>query len=683
MLFFKKTKQEHSRYLPSFSQWSQFLKILTTKEKVIFFFLIIAFTTSLTYSVFNFYYQNTEIVPANYETLRYGIIGQPQFINPLYAQSSETDKSLLELMFSGLMKYDKSGNPVPDLIKDYNFTDEGKTFEFSLKDNIKWHDGQPLTIDDVIFTIELIQDPSYLSPLYPNWSNIEAIKMSENKGIFKLKQPYNNFIDNLSNLKIMPKHVWSDMSAQTIFKSERLNIISPIGSGPYKAKSINQNKDGKIRIISLEANKNYYEKKSYIQNIEIFFLSEKKDPKTNNATTSSKKELLNLLKIGALDGGFVDNGVEYNEKEFANSKKYNIKNTDYFAIFFNTQNDLLSNKKIRQALNLATNKQELLSNSKTQGYIINSPILSEFYNFPAAENTPTFDLEKAKKILSEEGFIETNGILSKTTKKTSGFELKHNLEMGDSGAEVKKLQECLAKDKDIYPDGTANGNFGNGTKEAVIAFQEKYADEILKPSELNKGTGKVMGATLKKLNTLCFTIPEEQSKTSITIKTIKNTTLENTAETIKEQWKKIGIDVKIEALDSSDIKKTIIKKDYDAILFGERFSSSPDLLPYWHSSQIFDPGWNLSVYQNKDLDKILEKSRLYSNGFDNERIKLLSAAEKILIEETPAIFLYSTDYIYILNNKIKGFSIEKSLDQSKIFNDMPNWYISEKRIWKK
>lgn len=672
MLFLKKPEQRQ-KFLPSFNQWSQFFKVLTTKEKILFLTLIVSFVLSLTYSLSNFYYQNTELVPAYDGDMDYAIIGQPQFINPLYAQSSETDKTLMELVFSGLMKYDTEGNPVPDLINEYKFIENGKVLEFTLKKDIKWHDGNPLTIDDVIFTIELVQDPSYLSPLYANWSNVEVIKTADDKGIIKLNQPYSNLLDHLANLKIMPKHIWSDMPVQSIFKNEKLNITSPIGSGPYKMKNVIQDKDGRVRMMSLQANKEYYGKKAYIKDLDIFFLSENKENKN-----SAKAEIARLLKSGAIDGAMIDNNIDYSSNR---TNRYNIKNTDYFAVFLNTQAKILSNKEIRRALDLATDKQEVIDKAiKGQGYIINSPTLSEYYQDTKTEHR--YDIEESKKILKDLGYEEKDGIMKKVITKANTTQIKSTLEVGDNGAEVKKLQECLAKDKDIYPDGTINGNFGNETKKAVIAFQEKYAEDILKPAGLDKGTGKVAGSTIKKINELCFADSEESTELSITLKVLKTPSLETAANTIKDQWSRIGIRVDVVAQDANEIKKSALKKDYDAIILGEKLYSSPELLTYWHSSQIIDPGWNLSVYQNDDLDTLLEKNRTIIENDDNKK-ETLSEIEKLISENVPAIYLYSSDYPYAFSKDLKGFSLKKSVDQTKIFDSVTDWYTKEERIWKK
>lgn len=680
MLFFKKPEQKKRHFFPSFSQWSQFLKVLKPKEKFLFFFLLITFLLSATYSSLDFYYKNTELVPAEYGTMRYGMIGQPQFINPLYAPSSEIDKAILELMFSGLMKYDDEGKTIPDLIDEYKFIENGKIMEFSLKENIKWHDGMPLTINDVIFTLELVQNPSYLSPLYNSWTNVEMIKTADNKGIIRLNQPYGNLLDNLASLKIMPEHIWKEMPVQSIFKNEKFNIITPIGSGPYKAGNIIKNQDGKIRIMTLISNKDYFGKKPYLNEFQIYFLTEKRD-ENKEPSGIAKKELLNLLQKGSIDGAIIDSNSSYDKNSFTHTTEYNIKNPEYFALFLNTQTKLFSNKNIRKAVDLAINKETIISKAvKGQGYVVNSPTLSEFYQNKETEHLQGID--KAISLLEEEGFQEKDGIRVKTLKKAGGFELKSTLQSGSSGAEVKKLQECLAKDKEIYPDGTINGNFGDNTKKAVIAFQEKYASEILEPAGITEGTGKVMGATLKKLNELCFADSEDQTRLSITLKTLKNPGLEAAAQEIKDQLSKIGFEIEINALDANDIKKVIIKKEYDSILFGERLFSTPDLLPYWHSSQTHDPGWNVSNYQNKDLDKALEKARKIPDPSDEERIKLIEEIEKIITEDSPAIFLYSTDYRYLFSKELSGLTVKKAIDQTKIFDNVPNWYLKEKRVWK-
>src|SRR3989338_11019389 len=101
---------------PSKSQWSQFFAILSKKEKLAFLLFLILFFGSSIFLIFNFYYKNTEKVAANGGTFVEGLVGSPRFINPIYGEIYDIDRDLLQFIFSGLMKYNKDGKIVPDLI---------------------------------------------------------------------------------------------------------------------------------------------------------------------------------------------------------------------------------------------------------------------------------------------------------------------------------------------------------------------------------------------------------------------------------------------------------------------------------------------------------------------------------------------------------------------------------------
>ncbi len=652
--------------MPSVKQWAQFFKVLSLKEKVLFLFLlgITIFSFSLVFS--KFIDNHTDLVPAQGGEIKEGKIGQPQFINPLYAYSSQIDKEIIELVFSGLMNYDSEGNIVPDLIKDYQISNDGKSIEFSIKENVKWHDNQSLTIDDVIFTFNLVQDPNYLSPLRANFQGIEIEKMSDYKALIRLKQKYAGFFDNLVNLKILPQHIWKDIAASKMMSNEKLNLLSPIGSGAYMIKTVDQDKDKQVKSITLEINKRYYNDKPNIQNIKFVFFDKKED-------------FVNALKKGVIDAGVLDTAGEYDLEDFKNSNITLLKTPNYFTLFYNNSKTPLNDKEIRKALDLVINKQEVLEKGlNNQGEIVSSPIVPFFYGFNEPEIIVTDD---PITILEEQGFEEKDGIMTKTIKKTSGFEFKKVLKIGSTGADVTKLQECLAEDPEVYT-GEASGYFGSQTKEAVIRFQEKYKEDILTPSGLSEGNGSVSTSTIKKLNEVCFKVPDENIQLSFTIKTTENPSLIKTAENIKEQWEKIGIKVEIKQLNSTEIKKTIRDRDFDILLFGEKLGGIPDPLPFWHSSQVIDPCLNISIYKNEQVDGLLEKARMYTDFKSIDRKMALEDFQDTLIEDYPATFLYSSYGAYVTNKKIKGITLDKLPDLEKRFIDVYNWYISEKRIWK-
>ncbi|MBI2041515.1 MAG: hypothetical protein HYT20_00665, partial [Candidatus Nealsonbacteria bacterium] len=272
--------------LPSKKQWAQIFKVLTKKEKTAFFAFLGIFLASLASLLVVFYTNGTEIKPGIGGKYTEGMVGSPRFINPLYAQGSDVDRSLVEVIFSGLMKYDGSGNIVPDLAKNLDVKEDGKVYEVYLKENLLWHDGKPLTADDAIFTLKTIQNSDYKSPLRGNYLGVEIEKIDENGIRFKLKFPYAGFLERLT-FKILPKHIWENISPQN-FLLTNYNL-RPIGSGPYKFRDLKQDSSNKITSMDFTR---FGE--SHIAQIVFRFFD-------------AKKQLVEAAKHGEIDGFSVDN----------------------------------------------------------------------------------------------------------------------------------------------------------------------------------------------------------------------------------------------------------------------------------------------------------------------------------------------------------------------------------------
>jgi ABC-type transport system substrate-binding protein len=655
---------------PSRYQWGQFFRILGKKEKILFLIFSVLFLGSLISVFSNYYLNKTESVAAKGGSFTEGVVGQPRFINPIYSSSNDADRDIVELLFSGLMKYDENGQLAYDLAKDIKIEGEGKTYRIFLKNNAVWSDSDsaskpiPLTSDDVIFTIKTIQSSDYKSPLRANWISVETEKINDFELTLKLKNPYASFLENLT-LKILPRHIWQNISAQNFPLS--IYNLKPVGSGPYTFQKLTQN-DTRYSYLTLAANKNYYGTKPYISEINFKFFENE-----INLAQAAKKGELNGFSLT------YPKNISAYEPLFQN---YNFIIPRYFAVFFNPDNSkALSDIKVRQALNYGTDKQgilEALSGQKVE--VVDSPILPNIYGFGSPEKNYNFDLEKAKTLLDEAGYKESEtGIREKITTKQPAFQFKSNLQTGSSGTEVEELQKCLAKDPSVYPSGEITGTFGAKTKEAVIAFQEKYFADILTPGGQTKGTGAVLSLTRKKLNELCSPASQETISLKISIVTVDQPMLIDTANILKEQWKKLGADIEIAT--SSDPENNVIKpRNYEALLYGEALGKNPDPFPFWHSTQVKDPGLNLAIYENDDADKLLEDAREILD--DSERQKKLEEFQNIVIIDAPCVFLYSSDYAYFVLKDVMGVKEKMITDPSKRFTSVENWYIKQKRVWK-
>lgn len=655
--------------LPSKNQWGQFLKILSKKERLIFFgFLFLFFISSSLLSI-NFYLKNTLPEPTEGGEYIEGVVGFPRWINPVYSPSNDADQDLTELLFSGLMKYNEAGKIISDLIEKYEVFEDGEIWEFYLKENIFWSDGKPLISDDVVFTITTIQNPDIKSPLRPNWLGVEVEKINERGIRFTLKNKSAIFLEN-SVIKIIPKHIWESVLPQN-FPLSSYNL-KPVGSGPYKLKDLLQDQEGKIISLTLVRNPKYFGKTPYLNQVSFRFFDK-------------EEKLIESFKKGEIKGF---SPINFANQTYA-ANLYTLSLPRYFSVFFNPkQSKILAEKDIRAALNYGTDKEEIIEKVLSgQGKPVSSPILPEIYGFNLPQKIYQFDTAAAEELLKKAGFVKNeDGKRVKTVKKTQDFQFKSNLAVGVQGSEVKELQKCLsnppAGGKEIYPEGETTGYFGEKTKQAVIKFQEKYRADILTPAGLEKGTGEVKSITRKKLNEVCFETKEEKIYLKFSLTTAEQPMLIGTANLLKEQWGKLGIEVEIKTLDVSSLQRDVLRpRNFEMLLFGEVLGQIPDPFPFWHSSQRKDPGLNLANYENKESDKLLEEAR-QTLANEEERKQKLEKFQDLLIEEAPAVFLYTPDFLYWVSKEIKGINTKIIADPSKRFSNIEEWYIKTKRVWK-
>jgi len=167
--------------------------------------------------------------PAPIATYVEGMLGRPVSVNPL-AAATQPDRDLVALVFQGLITLDSSGNPRPALARSWTSTADGRTWTFHLRSDARWQDGEPVTADDVVFTVATIQDKDYHGPGAGSWTGIVATAADPTTVTFTLDQPYGGFVD-LATQPIAPQHLLGEVGAAAMpddpFGAE------PVGSGEY------------------------------------------------------------------------------------------------------------------------------------------------------------------------------------------------------------------------------------------------------------------------------------------------------------------------------------------------------------------------------------------------------------------------------------------------------------------
>ena len=347
-------------------------------------------------------------VPAHGGTLTEGIIGTPRLINPVLA-ISDADRDITELVYSGLIRKMPGGEIVPDLASSYEISNDGLSYTFTLKDDLTFHDGKPLTTDDVLFTIEKAQDQILKSPKRLNWEGVTVQKIDDKKIRFILKQPYSPFIEN-ATIGILPKHIWKNINSEQMSLSD-FNT-NGVGSGPYKIESIKKDSSGIPSYYKLNSFKKFALGKPYIDTMVVRFYA-------------NEKELVQALKSGAVDN------INAIDPEYAKdiSKDFQIITTPLpriFGIFFNqNQSPALSDIAVRRALNNTINRKEIID-SVLYGYGVPaySPIPKTGKDYvPVYQSSESIDQDKkiteARASLEKAGWKwnEEKRVLEKKNKK--------------------------------------------------------------------------------------------------------------------------------------------------------------------------------------------------------------------------------------------------------------------------
>ncbi len=224
------------------------------------------------------------------------------------------------------------------------------------------------------------------------------------------------------------------------------------------------------------------------------------------------------------------------------------------------------------------------------------------------------------------------------------------------------------------------------TQTKIYAFDLSYANTILTNSGWALGEDGVrtkefikeavpppIGSGIK--------IKEEKENIPLefTLTTSDSPELKKSAEILRDQWQKGGIKVNLNIINADEIQSVIRNRDYEALLFGEILSVTPDPFIFWHSSEIKAPGLNLALYSNKDTDKILEELR---QTFDaGKKMELLAAFQAQIVDDAPAVFLFNRYLGYWAKTGMEGMETKIIVLPADRFASVKTWSLVKKRIW--
>ena len=309
------------------------------------------------------------------------------------------DRDVNRLIFSGLVKFDARGLPQPDLAESWGVSADGTQYNFSLRPNAVWHDGQPVTSDDVLFTIELIKSSGSLFPqdIKDMWSQFEVKRPGDKAFEFKLPEPFVPFLD-YATFGILPKHVLESVPADQLAAAE-FNL-KPIGSGPYKFDRLLAS-GGQITGVVLVANQDYYIQPPFVEQVVFCYYP-------NSAAAFDAYQQGEVLGISQLTEDILQAALQ----EPALSV-YTSRLPQMGMVFLNLNNPtvaFLQDANLRRALMLGVNRSVIVSHIlKGQAIVADGPILPGSWAFYEEIERFPYDPDAAIQILNEEGYIFTAG----------------------------------------------------------------------------------------------------------------------------------------------------------------------------------------------------------------------------------------------------------------------------------
>ena len=285
-----------------------------------------------------------------------------------------------------------TGDLIPNLAKNYSISEDGLKYTFVLKDNLTWHDGEPITSDDIKFTVWKAQDPDVGSRQQANWDGVIVETPNQKTVVFTLTEAYAPFLQN-TTMGILPKHLWEKADSER-FSDHPLNT-RPIGSGPFYVTKIKTDTNDIIEYYELEAFENYALGTPFIDTMRIVFFTHEED------------------LIDAYKNGNITNMNSISPKEASElGDNYRIEYGHLpriFSAFFNqNEADIFTMKEVRQALDIAIDREEVI-NKVLFGYAteIAGPLPPGSLGYIAQEKNEI--LTQENRIIKAQTLLEKSG----------------------------------------------------------------------------------------------------------------------------------------------------------------------------------------------------------------------------------------------------------------------------------
>jgi len=330
------------------------------------------------------------------------LVGRPAVMNPLFAVE-DSEKAVARLLFSGLTRPDAERGPRADLATNWTVSPDGLTYTFNLREGARWHDGQPVTADDVVFTAETArlvgEDPilsASASPLVQPWVHVTARAIDSRTVELVLDGAYAPFLDATA-LGILPLHLLAGVEPAELPR-HRFSQLEPIGAGPYMLDSPGALEGDLMRLTRYDGHWDATAERPYLDELEFRFMTDVDD--SLEAIGQRDVQAMGDVPVDAFDAL----GDE--------ARLYTSIEPGYTLVYLNHANVLFADQAVRLALSLALDREGIVHDPglvNGQGIVARSPIAPGSWAYDATIDAPEYDPEQARDILDRAGWVDSDG----------------------------------------------------------------------------------------------------------------------------------------------------------------------------------------------------------------------------------------------------------------------------------
>lgn len=656
-----------------------------------------------------FYTENSELLPTSGGDFTEGIVGMipPDYnFNPLFSDTG-IEADVGSLVFSGLMRYNSETGEIEDHLALHTLSADKKVYEFTLKENLYWHDGQQVTSNDILYTFrDVIQHPKFpVELLKQAFSDVQIDRIDERTVRFTIPEKRKTFFTNFT-VGLLPRHQLNGTSIDELIAAEFNQ--NPIGCGPFTFDGVYPNADG-TTTIRLSAFDEYISGRSQIDTLSLRIFP------------TYDQLMLHLAEVDAIKPMRTEEAEKINiGSRFAEAK---VISPRYLAVFFNMKDETLVAKKIRQAMRAAVDTNILAE--KLMGKRVDTPLVELW----AQDDIVNISKERAGELLNDAGYYfpgeyvdeekeelktkrnkeakyitePTNKLWYPTTEES--FFLVGNVPEGTQKVTVNGYNlQLFSPSKGTFSyrvgarklevgENTVNIEFKNEDdefldEESIIIHYEPdekiLAEVIRETSDISKESISEETAVSEpeESEEPLFRTNENGEHVTLTLPYLQSFEyLDEIAQFLKSEWENIGIEIILEPLSPEDLRGKIKGREYQLLLMPQDLGYNIDPYPYFHLSQAKENGFNYSNWKNLDASVLLEQIR--ETHDDEVRLNALYRLRDIIIDDVPAIFLFTPHYSWFYDEEIKDVQVEHIVYHSDRFSRIEDIFMRESRQFNK